>query len=215
MYPGEQSSDDLVVRYLLCGVADACGGPTGQRCAAAVRVPAWDHVLGCDQLRDARSIRCGALHLATGARPIGRVPSFHDARDRTDPRNGKAHSRDRTRALRRCGAEGGAAVVSPSVTVRPAFAVPIGEVRLASCERLNGELEALFLARENDEHRNPTPSHIPQTETFESRFNLFRWPDPCVQELRRFVLDAVARTVIEATSLTAEDLSRLKLHNHT
>jgi hypothetical protein len=41
-------------------------------------------------------------------------------------------------------------VVSPSVTVRPAFAVPIGEVRLASCERLNGELEALFLAREND-----------------------------------------------------------------
>jgi uncharacterized protein (TIGR02466 family) len=106
-------------------------------------------------------------------------------------------------------------VVSPSVTVRAAFAVPIGEVRLASCERLNGELEALFLARENDEHRNPTPSHIPQTETFESRFNLFRWPEPCVQELRRFLLDAVARTVIEATSLTAEDLSRLKLHNHT
>jgi uncharacterized protein (TIGR02466 family) len=106
-------------------------------------------------------------------------------------------------------------VVSPSVKVRPAFAVPIGEVRLAPCEGLNGELEALFLARENDEHRNPTPSHIPQNETFESRFNLFRWPDPCVQELRRFVLDAVARTVIEATSLTAEDLSRLKLHNHT
>jgi uncharacterized protein (TIGR02466 family) len=106
-------------------------------------------------------------------------------------------------------------VVSPSVKVCPAFAVPIGEVRLAPCEGLNGELEALFLARENDEHRNPTPSHIPQNETFESRFNLFRWPDPCVQELRRFVLDAVARTVIEATSLTAEDLSRLKLHNHT
>ncbi|HXA93868.1 MAG TPA: putative 2OG-Fe(II) oxygenase [Steroidobacteraceae bacterium] len=106
-------------------------------------------------------------------------------------------------------------MVSPSVKVRPAFAVPIGEVRLAPCEGLNGELEALFLARENDEHRNPTPSHIPQNETFESRFNLFRWPDPCVQELRRFVLDAVARTVIEATSLTAEDLSRLKLHNHT
>ena len=106
-------------------------------------------------------------------------------------------------------------MVSPSVKVRPAFAVPIGEVRLAPCEGLNGELEALFLARENDEHRNPTPSHIPQNETFESRFNLFRWPEPCVQELRRFVLDAVARTVIEATSLTAEDLSRLKLHNHT
>jgi uncharacterized protein (TIGR02466 family) len=106
-------------------------------------------------------------------------------------------------------------VVSPPIKVRPMFAVPIGEVRLTGCERLNAELEALFLTRENDEHRNPTPSHIPQIETFESRFNLFRWSEPCVQELRRFVLDAVARTVIEATSLSTEDLSRQKLHNHT
>jgi uncharacterized protein (TIGR02466 family) len=93
--------------------------------------------------------------------------------------------------------------------------VPIAQARLAACERLNSELEALFLARENDEHRNPTPSHIPQRETFESRFNLFRWPETSVQELRRFVLDTVMRTVIETTTLRTEDLSRLKLHNHT
>ncbi len=106
-------------------------------------------------------------------------------------------------------------MVNSNVSVRPAFAVPIGEARLVPCERLNAELEALFLARENEEYRNPTPSHIPQAETFESRFNLFRWAEPCVQELRRFVLDSVARTVIETTSLKAEDLARLKLHNHT
>jgi uncharacterized protein (TIGR02466 family) len=105
--------------------------------------------------------------------------------------------------------------VSPQVTMRSVFAVPFGEARLARCERLNGELEALFLAREDEEHRNPTPSHIPQSETFESRFNLFRWPESCVQELRQFVLDAVARTVLEATTLRAEDLPRLKFHNHT
>jgi hypothetical protein len=73
----------------------------------------------------------------------------------------------------------------------------------------------LFLARENDEHRNPTPSHAPQAETFESRFNLFRWPEGCVQELRRFMLDAIGRMVIETTAVTAQDLGRLKLHNHT
>jgi uncharacterized protein (TIGR02466 family) len=106
-------------------------------------------------------------------------------------------------------------MVTPGMKVSAAFATPIAQMHLAACERLNGELEALFLARENDEHRNPTPSHIPQAETFESRFNLFRWPEPCVQELRRFVLDAVARTVIETTTLRAEDLSRLKFQNHT
>jgi uncharacterized protein (TIGR02466 family) len=106
-------------------------------------------------------------------------------------------------------------VVSSPIKLSPLFAVPFGEVRLMPCERLNRELEALFLARETEEHRNPTPSHTPQAETFESRFNLFRWPEACVQELRNFVLDAVARMVIETTTLRAEDLARLKFHNHT
>jgi uncharacterized protein (TIGR02466 family) len=106
-------------------------------------------------------------------------------------------------------------VVTPNVKLGALFAVPFGEARLAPCERLNSELETLFLAREDDEHKNPTPSHTPQLETFESRFNLFRWPDPCVQELRQFMLDAVARTVIEATTLRAEELAHLKFQNHT
>jgi uncharacterized protein (TIGR02466 family) len=106
-------------------------------------------------------------------------------------------------------------VVTPTVTVHPLFAVAFGEARLAPCEGLNQELEALFLARETAEHQNPTPSHLPQAETFESRFNLFRWPEPCIQELRRFMLDAVARMVTETTTLSAEDLSRLRFHNHT
>ncbi len=106
-------------------------------------------------------------------------------------------------------------MVSPAIRVHPLFAVPFGEAHLAPCERLNQELEALFLARETEEHKNPTPSHVPQAETFESRFNLFRWPEACVQELRRFMLDTVARMVIETTTLRGEDLSRLKFHNHT
>jgi len=108
-----------------------------------------------------------------------------------------------------------AAVVSAAVTLRPIFAVPLGEARLVPCERLNRELEALFLAREDDGHRNPMPSHIPQQEVFESRFNLFRWPEPCVQELRGFMLDSVAQTVLRATTLLPEDLAGLKFHNHT
>jgi len=106
-------------------------------------------------------------------------------------------------------------VVNPALTLQPVFAVPLGAARLDPCERLNRELEALFLAREDDEHRNPMPSHIPQRETFESRFNLFRWPEGCVQELRKFMLDTVAQTVLQATSLSPAELTRLKFHNHT
>jgi uncharacterized protein (TIGR02466 family) len=106
-------------------------------------------------------------------------------------------------------------MVNATLKLHPLFAVPFGESHLAPCEKLNRELEALFLQRETDEHRNPIPSHVPQAETFESRFNLFRWTEPCVQELRRFMLDGVAQMVLETTTLRAEDLARLKFHNHT
>lgn len=106
-------------------------------------------------------------------------------------------------------------MVSAPLQVHPGFAVPFAEARLVPCERLNRELEALFLARETDEYRNPTPSHIPQPELFESRFNLFRWPESCVQELRAFMLDSVARTVLETTGVSEAELARLKIHNHT
>jgi len=106
-------------------------------------------------------------------------------------------------------------MVTSTLALTPMFAVPFGEARLLPCERLNRELEALFLAREDEENRNPTPSHIPQAEMFESRFNLFRWTEPCVLELRKFMLDAVVSTVLEATSLKPEDLARLTFQNHT
>lgn len=106
-------------------------------------------------------------------------------------------------------------MVNVPIRISSAFAVPFGDARLAGCERLNRQLEALFLARETDENRNPTPSHTPQAETFESRFNLFRWPDACVQELRAFVLNSVAQTVIQASNVQPEELARLTMHNHT
>jgi len=106
-------------------------------------------------------------------------------------------------------------VVDAAPKLRACFAVPIAETWLHPCERLNAELEALFLSREDDVHRNPTPSHIPQHEVYESRFNLFTWPDPCVRELRQFVLDSVARTALAASRLQPQELARRELHNHT
>jgi uncharacterized protein (TIGR02466 family) len=106
-------------------------------------------------------------------------------------------------------------MVGPALQLTPAFAVPILRSRLQPCESLNAALESLFLARESAEYRNPTPSHTPQAETFESRFNLFRWPEPCIQELRQFMLDSVVAAVLQTTAVTAADISRLRFHNHT
>ena len=97
----------------------------------------------------------------------------------------------------------------------PAFAVPICHARLESCERLNRKLEQLFLARETQEYRNPAPSHNPQAEMFESRVDLFTWPEPCVQELRKFMLEAVFRAAMAASETAREEFARLRLNNHT
>jgi uncharacterized protein (TIGR02466 family) len=103
----------------------------------------------------------------------------------------------------------------PSIQLGSLFAVPFGEARLSPCEALNRQLETLFTQRTTEEYRNPTPTHTPQSEMFESRFNLFHWPESCVQELRAFMLNSVAQTVREASTLNPADLARLQIHNHT
>jgi uncharacterized protein (TIGR02466 family) len=97
----------------------------------------------------------------------------------------------------------------------PAFAVPICHTRLESCEKLNRELEQLFLARETPEYQNAAPSHNPQAEMFESRYDLFTWPERCIQELRRFMLESVFRVAMAASGTAREEFSRLHLNNHT
>ena len=99
--------------------------------------------------------------------------------------------------------------------ITAAFAVPICHSTLAACDRLNRELEQLFLARETPEYRNSTPSHNPQAEMFESRVDLFTWPESCVQELRTFMLESVFRAAMAASATAREEFARLSLNNHT
>jgi uncharacterized protein (TIGR02466 family) len=101
------------------------------------------------------------------------------------------------------------------VELTAAFAVPVCHARLENCDQLNRELEQLFLARETQEYRNPAPSHNPQAEMFESRVDLFTWPEPCIQQLRKFMLDAVFRAAMAASATAPADFARLRLNNHT
>jgi uncharacterized protein (TIGR02466 family) len=101
------------------------------------------------------------------------------------------------------------------VEITAAFAVPICHARLENCDPLNRELEQLFLARETQEYRNPAPSHNPQAEMFESRVDLFTWPEPSIQQLRKFMLDAVFRAAMAASETAPAEFARLRLNNHT
>jgi uncharacterized protein (TIGR02466 family) len=68
------------------------------------------------------------------------------------------------------------------------FAVPCGMTQMADCNALNAELRALFLSREAEgrTYANPRPLTQRNPQTFESHFDLFRWPEPCVQRLKDF-----------------------------
>jgi len=102
----------------------------------------------------------------------------------------------------------------PYVNITPAFAVPIAYAELENSRALNEQLEQLILLRENDAHRNPAPTHIPQREVFESDFDMFRWPEACVQQLRQFVLESLGEVVAQLSGYSPEDMSRLIVRNH-
>ena len=89
--------------------------------------------------------------------------------------------------------------------ITAAFAVPICHATLAACDRLNRELAQLFLARETKEYQNPAPSHNPQPEMFESRVDLFTWPEPCIQELRKFMNTAMSNPPMSPSTTSARN----------
>ena len=99
----------------------------------------------------------------------------------------------------------------------PAFAVPFAEVDLPDCEALNAELAALFLAREGEGERyaNPHPSMQITRQMFESAFEVFSWPEACVQNLREFCWAALSRAIAQLNGYKAEEMARLRIYSHT
>ncbi|MEX0975766.1 MAG: putative 2OG-Fe(II) oxygenase [Woeseia sp.] len=97
----------------------------------------------------------------------------------------------------------------------PLFATPVATRNLQDADALNAELEKLLLERENEEYRNPYPTHHPQQEVFESNFDLFRWPEPCIQTLRGFVMESVGQVVAQLNGYSTAEMGKLQLHNHT
>ena len=56
---------------------------------------------------------------------------------------------------------------------------------------------------------------MPQQELFESRFNLFSWPEACVRELRVALLNTVAEMIRQVSGTPPDRLGALTMQNHT
>lgn len=99
----------------------------------------------------------------------------------------------------------------------PLFAVPFGITRHPQPAALNAELRALFIAREQqgERYRNPQPSLSQQAGVFESEFELFSWPEPCVQALKQFCWGALGEAVAQANGYDARAMGSIRIFSHT
>lgn len=80
-------------------------------------------------------------------------------------------------------------------TIQPMFATPLAFDTHPAPGPLNAALRALFLRRERDGFANPAPYTERNASLFESRFDLFQWPEPEIAELREFCMPRVWQLV--------------------
>jgi uncharacterized protein (TIGR02466 family) len=94
------------------------------------------------------------------------------------------------------------------------FAVPFAFSRYPDGPRLNSALRAFLLALEKSgSAANPRPLTYRNETLFESHFNLFREPDPAVQELKRFCWDQLLAVIGRLNSYDLPTLERLQIYN--
>ncbi|AXK71349.1 hypothetical protein DWG18_02950 [Lysobacter sp. TY2-98] len=96
------------------------------------------------------------------------------------------------------------------------FAVPLAQARFHEHLEVNAALKALLLEREKDPRfANDNPSLKQQAGVFESQFNLFSWPEACVQKLREFCWTELGRTIQTINGYTSAEMANFRIYSHT
>jgi hypothetical protein len=94
------------------------------------------------------------------------------------------------------------------------FAVPFAMSRHPAAERLNGPLRRhLLMLEAAGSAQNPRPLTLRNAAVFESHFDLFRDPEPAVQELKRFCWDQLLYVVGALNGYDRTTLERLEIYN--
>ena len=103
----------------------------------------------------------------------------------------------------------------PAPEIVNMFAVPFAFSRHGAQERLNPALKRYCLAAEKGGNAaNPRPLTQRNAATFESHFNLFRDPDPAIQELKTFCWDQLLAVIGTLNRYDRATLERLQIFNN-
>ncbi len=91
------------------------------------------------------------------------------------------------------------------------FALPFAFCQHPDPLRMNASLRELFLAKESEGslHANQHPYTERNGPLFESRFDVFAWPQPEIAELREFCLSELLRTVGQLSGYDETALNNL------
>ena len=95
--------------------------------------------------------------------------------------------------------------------ISPLFSIPHAISQHPGAASLNAALKALFLQREseNDRYANPDPFVARNDALFESRFDLFDWPDAAAQGLRTWCMQQLYGVIGQLNGYERSMLSRL------
>ena len=97
----------------------------------------------------------------------------------------------------------------------PFFAIPFGFAKLENSEALNGQLRELFLARaaQGTRHANPRPLTQRNPQVFESEFQVFKWPEACVRQLKEFCWQHLMQMIGELNGYDTATLARMLIYS--
>ena len=102
---------------------------------------------------------------------------------------------------------------APDIQVAGEFATPFYSTHHPMAENLNRELSRFILGQEAQGEKFRNPEYIPsnQVEIFESSFELFKDPTPCIQQLKQFFLHGILQAVSRTNGYSMEECSHLKV----
>lgn len=97
--------------------------------------------------------------------------------------------------------------------IYPAFATPFAQIDYPQPAAMNQQLEQFFdqLTAQGAKHRNPKPHNYVQDALFESNFDLFKYDNPAVQQLRSFCLQSIAWVMARLNGYSKAELDKLQL----
>lgn len=98
------------------------------------------------------------------------------------------------------------------IDIIPAFAAPMAFARRAD-DGLNAELRELLLAREavGERWKNPSPYTLRNTALYESRFDLFHWPEAPIQRLKHYCWTTLMEVIRDLNGYDLATMRRIDM----